>query len=54
MSVGNLALVKNLEQDIENVGMCLFNLVKEKNRIRTAAYLFRYLTCLVIAYIARW
>ena len=53
MSVRYLALVKNLEQDIENVGMSLFNFVKQKYRIRTAANLFCYLTGFIVAYISR-
>ena len=52
--VRHLAFVEDLKQDIEHVGMRLFDLVKEQHRIRTAAHLLRDLTGFVIADIAGW
>ena len=53
LSVGYPAVVKDLEQDIQNVGMRLFYLVKQDDRIRLAADLLGELACLVVADIAR-
>ncbi len=53
LSVGYPAVVKDLEQNIQNVGMRLFYLVKQHDRIRLAADLLGELACLVIADIAR-
>ena len=53
MRVSDYSVVQNLEQDIHNVRVRLFNLVKENDGIRTAAYLFGELTRVVVANISR-
>ena len=53
LRVGQNTVLKNLKQHIENIGMSLFNLVKQNNRVGSAANLFGELTALVIADISR-
>ena len=51
--IRNLTVIQNLQQHIQYIGMRLFDLVKQNDRIGLAAYLFRQLSGLVIADIAR-
>ena len=53
MRIRNLTVIQNLQQHIQYIGMRLFNLVKQNDRIGLAEYLFRQLSGLVIADIAR-
>ena len=52
LCVRNASLIKNLKQNIEDVRMCLFDLVEQNDRIRLAAHLFGELARLIIADIA--
>ena len=48
LRVGDAPFVKDLQQDVHHVRMCLFDLVKQDHRIRFAAYFFRQLSRFVI------
>ena len=52
LRVGDFALIQNLQQDVHNVRVRLFNLVKEHHRVRSAANLFGQLAGLIVADIA--
>ena len=52
LRIGQYAVVKYLEQHIENIRVRLFDLIKKYYAVRSAAHLFRQLTALVIADIA--
>ena len=54
LAVGQSAVLQNLEQHVEHVGMRLLDLVKEHHRIGLAAHLFGELTALVKADVAGW
>ena len=53
VGVGDLAVVKNLQQDVHHIGMRLFDLVEEDDGVGLAADLLGELTGLVIADVAR-
>ena len=48
-AVGKLAVFENLEQNVENVGVRLLNLVEQDDRVRRPADAFRELTALLVA-----
>ena len=52
LAVRQLTIIQDLQENIENIWMRLFNLVKEQDRIRSVADLFRQLSSFFIAYIA--
>ena len=54
LRVGQYAVIKYLEQHIENVGVRFFYFIKENNAVRSAADFFGQLTALVIADISGW
>ena len=53
MTVGEPAVVEQLQQDVEDVGMRLFDLVEQDHRVGTAAHGFRQLAALVEADVTR-
>ena len=53
LGVGNVAIVQNLEHDVEHVGMGLLNLVEEDHAIGLAPHLLSELPGLVVAHVAR-
>ena len=52
LRVRDPAVVEDLKQDVEYIRMCLFNFVKQNDRIRTAAYRFGQLAALFIAHVS--
>ena len=52
MSIGYLAFVKNLQENVHYIGVSLFYLVKENYGIGLSAYLFGELACLIVSYIS--
>ena len=50
-TVGQLAVVHYLQEDIENVGVSFFDLIKKHDRIRAMAYHFSQVASLFIAHI---
>ena len=52
LAVRQLTIIQDLQENIENIWMRLFYLVKEQDRIRSVAHLLRQLPSLFIAYIA--
>ena len=53
MGIGDLAVVQDLEQHVQHIGMGLFDLVEQNDGIGLPADLLRQLARLVIAHIAR-
>src|SRR5262245_39809301 len=53
LSVGQPPVVQDLQQDVEDVGMRLLDLVEEDDRIRPAANRLGQMAALVVAYVAR-
>ena len=51
--IGDAAIIQNLEQDIQDIRVRLFDLVEQDDRVRTAANLFGQLTGLIIANVSR-
>ena len=51
--IGKSSVVKYLQQGVENIWMCLLNLVKEYDAIRLTTNRFGKLSALIIAYIPR-
>ena len=49
LAIGEAAIVENLQQHVEDVGMRLFDFVEEHHRIRPAAHLFGELAALFVA-----
>src|ERR1700690_1782267 len=49
MPVSKAPVIKQLQQGIENLGMCFFDLVKENHRIRPSSNRFGQLPTLLIA-----
>ena len=49
LCIGNLTVIKNLKKNIKHIGMRLFDLIKQNNRIRATANLLSKLTCLIIS-----
>ena len=52
LAVSQLTIIQDLQEDIENIWMRLFHLVKEQDRIRPVTHLFRQFPSFFIAYIA--
>ena len=52
LAVSQLTIIQYLEENIENIWMRLFYLVKEQDRIRSVAHLLRQLPSFFVAYIA--
>ena len=52
LSVGHAAIVKNLQQDVEHVGMRLFDLVEQNHAVGLAAHGFRQVAALFITHIS--
>ena len=53
LTVGQHAVLEDLQQDVEHIRMRLFDLIEQHDRVRMAAHLFGQLAALVIADIAR-
>ena len=53
VAVGQAPVLQDLEQDIENVGMGLLDLVEEHHPVRPAAHRLGELAALVVAHVAR-
>ena len=51
--IGELAILQNLQQDVLDVRVCLFDLVKQHDAVRTAADGLGQLPALIVAKIAR-
>ncbi len=51
--VGQPAVVQDLEQDVENVGMGFFDLIQEDDGVRAPLDRFRELAALFISHVAR-
>ena len=51
LRIGQSAVVQNLQQDIEHIGMRFFDFIKQNYRVRSAAHSLGQLTALLIAYI---
>ena len=49
MAVRQAPVVQDLQQDVEDVGVSLFNLVEQDHRVGTTAHLFRKLPALLVA-----
>src|SRR5699024_10429990 len=47
------SIIQNLQENVEYVGVCFFDLVKENYRIRTAANLLGEVSAFVVANISR-
>ena len=52
LTVSQAALVQNLQQDVEDVWMCLLNLIKEQNRVRTPTNSLSELSALIVAHVS--
>ena len=52
LAISQLTIIQDLQENIENIRVRLFHLVKEQDRIRSVAHLFRQLPPFFIAYIA--
>ena len=48
-----MTVVQHLKQDVEHVGMCFLDLVKQNNRIRVCPHLITELSALLVSYISR-
>lgn len=53
VTVREYAVLQNLQQDVENVGMSFFDFIEKHNRIRLSAHLFGELSALFEAYQSR-
>ena len=49
MTIGETAVIQNLEQEIKDLWMRLFNLIKQDYTIRTPVYRFGQLASLIVA-----
>ena len=49
LGIGDVAVIQNLKQNVEHVGVGLLNLVKQNDAVRLAAHLFGELARLVVA-----
>ena len=52
LAVCDTSVIQNLEEDVEDIGVCLFYLVEEHYRVWLTANGFRELAAFLIAYIA--
>ena len=48
-----MTVIQYLQKYVKHFGRCLFNFIKQNNRIRVSAHLFTELTALFVAHIAR-
>ena len=53
LSVGEASLVKYLQEDIEDIGMCFLYLVEEYDGVRFAQYGFRQFAAILVGDISR-
>ena len=51
--IGEAAVVEHLQEDVEDVGVCLFDFVEEHHRVRLAAHGLGELTAFVITDVSR-
>ena len=49
LRIGDSSIVQYLKQDVEHIRVCLFHLIEQNNRVRSAANRFGQLTALLIA-----
>ena len=52
LTVSQTTFVQNLQQNVEDVWMCLLNLIKEQNRVRTPTDSLSELAALIVAHIS--
>ena len=52
LTVSQAALVQNLQQDVEDVWMCLLNLIKEQDRVWTTTNSLGELSALIVAHVS--
>ena len=52
MSIGDTSVIKYLKKDIHNIGVSLFDLVKEDYGIRSSSDLLRKLSAVVVTYVS--
>src|ERR1700677_3525597 len=52
-AVGQAALIENLQQYVEDIGMRFLDFIEQHHRVRTAAHLFGKLSTLFVAHVAR-
>ena len=52
LGIRDPAVIQNLQQDVENIGMCLLHLIKQNNGIRLSADSLGQLAALLVADIA--
>ncbi len=52
-AVGQLAVLENLEQDVEDIGVRLLDFVEQDNRIRRTLDALGQLAALLVAHVAR-
>ena len=52
-AIGQAAIIENLQQDVENIGMSLFDFIEEDDAVGVTAYGFGELTAFIIADISR-
>ena len=53
LGVAQMAVVEYLEQDVEDIGMGLLDLVQQDGAVGVASHRFSELSTLIVAYIAR-
>jgi len=53
LAIGQSAVIKDLQQYVEHIGMCFFDLVEQDNRIRATTNRFCQVTAFLVADIAR-
>ena len=53
LRIRQTAVIENLQQHVEDIRVCLFDLIKQYNGIRLAAHCLGQLTALIKAYISR-
>ena len=53
LAIGQSTVIKNLQQYIEHIGMCFFDLVEQDNRIRATTNRFCQVAAFLVADIAR-
>src|SRR5690606_21199495 len=50
--IRQMSVVQYQQENVEDIGMCFFNLVEQDHRIGATAYGFSQLTAFVVAYIS--
>ena len=53
LRIGYSPVIQNLEQDIKDIRMCFFNLIKEDNAVWFPAHSFCQLTAFIVTYVSR-